>query len=133
MHPLPTYLQQAAMARHSQATGSVYFIGPAGPRRLLKIGFSCDVNRRLREIQSVHPEPLFVFEEVRGTRSTESAFHRQFAEYRAQGEWFEKCAAIRDDIYARQKAFYSRLILDEPENLRERIFLDDQVHLYESK
>ena len=61
------------------ATGTPYY----------KVGFSCDPVRRLRQVQSLAPQPLELIGLIPGFGSDyEAAVHRRLAAYRHRGEWF---------------------------------------------
>ncbi len=65
----------------------VYLIG-CDETDLVKIGYSGNVDRRLREIQCMSPVTLRVLWTDRGSRAVEAALHTVFAGSRRQGEWF---------------------------------------------
>jgi len=66
---------------------AVYFIraGEDGP---VKIGYAKNVVRRMAMLQSANPANLTLIREVDGGRVLECWFHRLFADYRLDGEWF---------------------------------------------
>jgi hypothetical protein len=66
-------------------TGYVYFLRMG---RSVKIGFSRDVRKRMKAIQTACPEPTEVLKVIPGVVNTERYFHEHFAQYRMQGEWF---------------------------------------------
>lgn len=70
----------------------VYFIQAGEPDAQgfahVKIGFTTDVEKRLRQLQTASPAPLKVVARVIGTRAIEAFFHRMFAHRRVGGEWF---------------------------------------------
>lgn len=66
----------------------VYVIGSAGTGRV-KIGFSTDVMRRLRDLQASSPVLLRVLWFGNGSREIEERLHLRFHTYRTHGEWFE--------------------------------------------
>ena len=69
----------------------IYVIGPYthGP---IKIGFTKDLHRRLKGIQTGHPEPLKIHYSVEvpdnQTRTIESIIHKENKFQRTSGEWF---------------------------------------------
>lgn len=69
----------------NSAPGRVYFIEGGG---LLKIGYTVDPVYRMRNLVAMSPVPLNKIAEIPGTPDDEKALHKQFAEYRAHGEWF---------------------------------------------
>lgn len=76
-------LEVESMARVS--VGYVYFI-KSGPR--VKIGFSTDVISRLSNLKVGNPNDTKLLAAIPGTEDTEAYFHKMFASYREQGEWF---------------------------------------------
>lgn len=70
------------------AVGLVYVIG--APRtRVVKIGRSVDVTRRLPMIQTGHPERLELLWSTPGGPLLEGWLHAEFSAYRLHGEWFD--------------------------------------------
>lgn len=55
----------------------------------VKIGFTANLEQRLKEIQAMCPVPLELLATVPGGRAREAALHREFAGDRVHGEWFE--------------------------------------------
>ena len=68
--------------------GHVYFIqqGEDGP---IKIGFSTDVEGRLKSLQTATPYPLVLLGVMEGNITTEARLHGLFQFCRLSGEWFE--------------------------------------------
>lgn len=70
---------------------TVYFI-QQGRDSLFKIGYSENgVDDRLKSLQTGNPKKLRVFGQIEykpNSQDKEQAFHKQFAQYRAEGEWF---------------------------------------------
>lgn len=75
----------------------VYFIGTAdGP---VKIGMTCDVRRRLKELRTERAERLAVLALVKdGGSFAEMRYHSRFAPYRLSGEWYQRCPEIEAEI-----------------------------------
>lgn len=73
--------------------GTIYFVQAecGGP---VKIGFTVDVDERVKALQCGSPFPLRVVATRPGTLGTEAELHRRFARHRLHGEWFE----ASDDI-----------------------------------
>lgn len=67
--------------------GHVYFAQgqDGGP---IKIGYSRETERRLRELQRGSPVPLRMLRVVPGSRALEIALHAHFSSDRLHGEWF---------------------------------------------
>lgn len=73
-----------------------YFIGSKnGP---IKIGYTRDLNKRLRTMQTSYPFKLEVLATTTGGQIAEARYHQRFADYRLEGEWFTPCQAIRSEI-----------------------------------
>lgn len=89
--------------RHPEVNpGFVYFIRSGdGP---IKIGYSKNVQRRLKDLQTISPYPLSILATYPGCPSDERRFHRLFAEHRLEGEWF----APHEDILAEIEAVKCR-------------------------
>jgi hypothetical protein len=66
--------------------GYVYFMRMGDS---VKIGFSTDVGKRLKAIQTACPMPAKVIKIIPGSDQTERYFHHHFAAYRQSGEWFQ--------------------------------------------
>lgn len=76
----------------------VYFVQSVhgGP---IKIGVAKNVTVRLNELQAAHPYELKVLAVLRGAgREKEQELHRQFAEHRLCGEWFEVSTRLLEVI-----------------------------------
>ncbi len=66
----------------------VYFIGDGG---FVKIGFTANLEKRLKQLQTGHRTPLYVLATIPGgTRNTERLLHEELKQHRGNGEWF-KC------------------------------------------
>lgn len=75
----------------------VYFVGgETGP---VKIGWTQQpIKERLKCIQSGSPVKLRVLATANRHRIGERQYHRQFAQYRLHGEWFERTPEIEVEI-----------------------------------
>jgi len=76
--------------------GQCYFIG--GESGAIKIGFSINVESRLRSIQAHCPVIVKVLAVRQGGETRERAYHHQFAAHRLHGEWFTRCPEIEAEI-----------------------------------
>lgn len=65
----------------------VYFVQghEGGP---VKIGVTSDIDKRLKALQTGHPDFLRLLRWVPGDAVTEASFHARFASLRMTGEWF---------------------------------------------
>lgn len=72
-----------------KARDFVYFVRDESSG-LVKIGYSYDVDLRLRSLQGQSSAPLKLILCMRGNRELEQRTHRVFAAYRHHGEWFER-------------------------------------------
>lgn len=70
----------------SPKTGYVYFLKTGNE---VKIGFSVNPRERLHSLQTGCARPAKMVKIVKGTPTTERAFHKRFAEYHLKGEWFD--------------------------------------------
>lgn len=71
-----------------QEGGYVYVIHALGTSRV-KIGYSADPEKRLRELQTGSPFELRLLAKWPGSLDSELSAHRAFADHRCVGEWFE--------------------------------------------
>ncbi len=79
----------------------IYFVSAEGDR--IKIGYSTNLNARLRSLRTSHPNGLEVLLVFPGTGDDEKQLHVQFAEFWIGGEWFGNCVAIRDYIISKRQ------------------------------
>lgn len=79
--------------RLSSAPGYVYFAMAEGLR--IKIGYSTDPERRIREMQTGASAPLRLIATIPGNPATEREFHKRFKEYRLHREWFKFAGKLR--------------------------------------
>lgn len=82
----------AAWPREVVATHRVYFVRAGEPdasgKAPVKIGFTTNVDKRMRQLQIACPAKLTVIELVIGTQVIEAYFHRLLKDSRIHGEWF---------------------------------------------
>lgn len=79
----------------------VYFAQPEGEQRV-KIGWTNDVPRRLRELRKVTRKPMHLLATVQADHKTEIAIHDMLAELSLGAEWFTYAPAIGKMIDALQ-------------------------------
>lgn len=85
-------------------SATVYFIADGNFNRdgtPVKIGYTGDVKKRLRQLQNAHPKPLtlafgLTHEDLKAVRDLEKALHRFFRSDLIQGEWFRATPEMRD-------------------------------------
>jgi len=65
----------------------VYFIEAVG-LDLVKIGYTEELIRRFKQIRTSCPVPIQLVGFMNGDRSLESHLHRQYKDFRREGEWF---------------------------------------------
>lgn len=67
--------------------GFVYFLqsGQDGP---IKIGYTTDIQKRIKALQTAHPFPLKLLLVINGNVDDESKLHKKFNSLRFCGEWF---------------------------------------------
>jgi T5orf172 domain. len=65
--------------------GWVYFIRNG---KAIKIGFTTDLDQRLRKLQTASSTPLEVMGSIPGTIQDEQNLHRRFYNLNVHGEWF---------------------------------------------
>lgn len=76
---------------------TVYFIRVD---KRVKIGFSHDVEKRLKGLKTACPSPPVLLGVIDGNRNTEAKIHAKLARHRATGEWFYYCDEVRFQIEA---------------------------------
>jgi hypothetical protein len=69
-------------------SGTVYFIR-SGARGPIKIGFTRDLNARLKRLQSASAQPLKLLTSFPGELYDEMELHGLFREHRLHNEWFK--------------------------------------------
>ena len=81
----------------SQFTGYVYFIqGESGGD--IKIGYSENVDHRIKELQIGYPDKLVLLGKINGSYEIESKIHDELKKYQVYGEWFKPCKQVIDTI-----------------------------------
>ena len=84
-------------ATKRKPTGYVYFVqGCCGGA--IKIGYSKEPERRLKELQTGYPDTLRILVLVPGTEKTEKYYQRKFEVHRLNGEWFRPEPEVLDKI-----------------------------------
>jgi len=87
------------------STCRVYFIGEAAALGLpVKIGFTGQLDKRLRQLRAHSPYRLHVLAATPGDQDDEWDYHQRFASERIHGEWFIANEAILAEIEALRAA-----------------------------
>jgi hypothetical protein len=81
----------------------IYFISTEQNQNLVKIGYTTNLESRLRSLRTGSPDELQIHLVVPGSREDERKLHRQFSSLRVRREWFKRDQAI-DDFIARHRA-----------------------------
>lgn len=76
----------------------IYFIS-AGPSRI-KIGWTSDIARRMKELQIGAAPRLALLAFVPGTKAEEAGLHQRFAHLHVRGEWFRATSELTEAIRA---------------------------------
>jgi hypothetical protein len=97
--------------RPETGVGYVYFLTAEREGFPIKIGFSqFPTIARLRQVQMGCPYPLVLLGTMMGSRAEEARLHKQFAQWRLSGEWFERTQAILS--YVKSATTIERAILE---------------------
>jgi hypothetical protein len=70
-------------------TPGIYFAWCTDIADRVKIGWSSNVRRRIRHLQTGLPGTLYLLHLEPGSKADELAIHHRFAAYRVRGEWFK--------------------------------------------
>jgi hypothetical protein len=87
----------AFFERISQGAGYVYFIEAIGLSRL-KIGYSDDPEKRLRQLTTGSPVSLRIYARMPGNQAMEREIHARFSHLKVDNEWFHFTDDIRTYI-----------------------------------
>ncbi len=77
--------------------GQIYFLEAEGLNRL-KIGFSENLENRMRVVRSHSPVPLKLLKVVRASIETEQILMAVFGKYKLHNEWFEYSATLKSFV-----------------------------------
>lgn len=80
-----------AKKREKFPVGKVYFVRSG---KLIKIGFTTDLEGRVSRLQTGSPYDLQLLGTIEGTQRDEQALHRRFANLNVRGEWFRSHASL---------------------------------------
>ena len=76
----------------------VYFI-LSKDDNLVKIGYSKQVETRLKQLIYKHKKPLEIYKVINGDLNVEKYFHEKFKGYNVIGEWFNASLLDLDDYF----------------------------------
>ena len=76
----------------------LYFIQAIDGPNLIKIGYSYNADKRIRNLQIGSPVPLCVLGVISGTRQDEKDWHQRWIHCREHGEWFTPTPALLNAI-----------------------------------
>jgi len=94
--------QTLKMQDKKRFPGFIYFIqGESGGP--IKIGYTTDVQSRIRTLQTGYPDTLKLLLAIPGNFNNEQTLHFELKEYRVQGEWFKPVPVVLDKIKQLQK------------------------------
>jgi len=79
--------------------GFIYFI-QGKSSGAVKIGYTVDVFKRLKGLQTGYPDTLIIRCCIPGSPDTESGYHEMFKEERLKGEWFKPSEKLMKKIDA---------------------------------
>lgn len=75
--------------------GGIYFIKHGN---FIKIGYSENIKKRLKSLQTACPEKLELLFSISGTMETEKRLQRKFKQYNCSGEWFNFDGKLKEFI-----------------------------------
>lgn len=96
------------MANTNTGVSFIYAIR-ANTTRSIKIGFSNDVERRLRDLQCACPEELEIIACWKGTMAEEQAIHAKLNDHRQHREWFSPSDEVLALIKAKDQSYPGRI------------------------
>lgn len=75
----------------------IYFIqsGTNGP---IKVGKAGNIQRRLKSLQTAHPENLVILKTIPGDSEKEAIIKRDLKKFNVQGEWFQSVPEVLEYI-----------------------------------
>lgn len=76
-----------------EGVGCVYFV-QARQMKLIKIGYSSNVQKRLKALSTGCPDGLDLLCVIKGDQKLEGKIHQRFAADRVKGEWFKPSPSI---------------------------------------
>ncbi len=75
----------------------IYFVQNKA-RNAVKIGFSENLEARLKVLQTVSLDPLELIGTIEGDRDAEKELHKKFKDFKIRGEWFLMDSELKDFV-----------------------------------
>lgn len=104
----------------------IYFI-TAGNKHV-KIGYSANPEKRLKELQTGNPLKLKLVTTIPGSYETEKALHLYFTRNKREGEWFHLTGELGNCLKA---AIWPKRKHVEPTTIKQ--FLENGIHFHLSQ
>ena len=98
----------------------IYFISNGSD--LVKIGYSSNPLRRLKDLQTASPNQLELLAVLPGDKTTEIEYHSKFATFKIRGEWFKMNSKLQSEIKA-IKSIYGLIPTKENLELYDEAFI----------
>jgi hypothetical protein len=68
--------------------GWVYLLQSQGAQGVVKVGWTQDLHKRVRDLRAHHPHDLHLVAALPGSRGLERTLHQRLAARRLRGEWY---------------------------------------------
>lgn len=88
MTPLEDELVDMLLAMPNPSDAEVYIAVTVSSPRYVKIGISCEVDKRIDQLNTASPFRVWCMTTFPGGRGIEALLHARFADRRTNGEWF---------------------------------------------
>lgn len=109
--------QLRALLRKRGWSGNGDFVYFIATKRMVKIGFSSTVIRRVTELAAQSPTRVRLLAVMPGGRDVEAMLHARFASDHLKGEWFRYSPAIRDAVAAIKQQEHLWTKTNQPEKV----------------
>jgi hypothetical protein len=88
----------AQSPQHAKRGSVIYFISTHEDHDTIKIGYTTNLDSRLRSLRTSSPNEPKIHLVIPGSRDDEQNLHRQFAPFHVRREWFRRAQPINDFI-----------------------------------
>jgi hypothetical protein len=78
--------------------GWVYLLQSQGTDGVVKLGWTQDIHKRVRDLRAHHPHDLHLVAALPGSRKLEAALHKRLAARQLRGEWYVR--EVIDEVAA---------------------------------